>query len=191
MGGNFPLVPKQGERTCTAVLWGRQQPRTLLCLFPIARAAGARRAAGPGGLGEAEVQEPAGGSMAGTPPGPAHPVPPPRETRQLRSPCPLAFRLLPPESTLKVLRPSAPPRIKGFACASARRMEHPRPQFLIPAIEGVAAEPAGQQGRVKPGRAPPPRHPGRTKARRAPNPRPVLAPWHRSELSTRKESIER
>lgn len=68
--GDFPLAPKQGEK-CTAVLWGRRQPRTLLCLFAIARAAGARRAAGPGDLGEAEaqrqeVQEPAGDSIAGT-----------------------------------------------------------------------------------------------------------------------------
>lgn len=117
--------------------------------------------------------------------------PPPRETRQLRSPCPLALRLLPPERTLKVLRPSIPPRIKGFARASERRLKQPPPQFLIPAIDGVAAEPAGQQGRAEPRRAPPPRHPDRTKARQAPNPRPALAPWYRSQLSRRKENTER
>lgn len=73
-GGGISLSPRSKERTRTAVLWEKWQPRTLLCLLPIARAAGARRAAGTGGVGEAEerrqdVQEPAGVSIAGTPPG--------------------------------------------------------------------------------------------------------------------------
>lgn len=199
-GGDSPLT-RNKERRCIAVLWGRGQPWTLLCLFPIARAEGSRRAAGRGlwprrRRSGRRCRSPHGGvgSIAGTPPGarldPHSHSPPPRETRQLRSPCPLPFRLLTPERTFKVLRASAPPRVKGFACASARRPEYRPPQFLIPAADGVAAEPAGQQGSAEPGQTPPPRHPGRTKARRAPNPRPALAPWYPSQLSTRKENIE-
>lgn len=155
--GGFPPRPETRREVYSCALGKAAAPDPSLSLCH-RKGRGGSEGSGAGGFGRGGGAA-AGGAGAGRGFHRGDPhiqSPPPLKRGSCGArPCPLASRLLPPERTSKVLRASAPPRIKGFACASARRLEHPPPQFLIPAIDGAAAEPAGQRGRAEPDRAPP------------------------------------